>query len=135
MVERVSIRQNAICEVNNAISTASKVESGMPQGTVLDLFLFLIYSADLANVASHSKFSMYADDTKLYGPIVNTQDWELLQEDLNSISRYQNSISDLWQLVLNPDKTQTIRIGNCKTNIEKVNRINDIWCTQKFCNV
>ena len=121
-------------KVNENISHATGVKSGVPQGTVLGPILFLCYSADLANVVLHSKISMYADDTKLYKCIRNENDCRLLQEDLNRVAQWAN----MWQMDLNPDKTRLLVIGNQNVNfeymldneiIETVNFINDIGVT------
>jgi hypothetical protein len=71
--------------VNQSLSAAAEVKSGVPQGTILGPLLFVIYSADLASVVSNSKLSMYADDSKLYKSITNGHDCDLLQEDLNNV--------------------------------------------------
>ena len=120
--------------INQAVSDAALVQSGVPQGTVLGPLLFLIYSADVVNVVLQSKISMYADDTKLYRQVTTTQDCDLLQLDLECVARW----ADLWQMELNPEKTQTLRIGNCKSeyiyklhdrDIERVSSVNDIGVT------
>ena len=121
-------------KINGSLSPAARVESGVPQGTVLGPILFLIYSADLPQVVSHCKLSMYADDTKVYKSIRNKEDCILLQEDLNNIAKW----AETWQMVLNPDKTKLLAIGNSKVDfnyvlngkvIETVNHINDIGVT------
>jgi len=118
-------------KVNNSLSSAVHLKSGVPQGTVLGPLLFLCYSADLVNVVKYSKLSMYADDTKVFKAIYTIQDCHNLQIDLNSIARW----AELWQMELNPDKTKLLSIGKPKIifdytlngkQIEKVTHINDI---------
>ena len=121
-------------KLNNCISPAAEVKSGVPQGTVLGPVLFLLYSADLPSAVSNCKLSMYADDTKLFKTISVKDDCTLLQNDLNSIAKW----ADSWQMTLNPSKTKLLTIGNCKVqfdyvlhgkDIEKVSHINDIGVT------
>ena len=50
------------------VSTESVVTCGVPQGTVLGPILFLLYTADVTNIALHCGLNVhsYADDTQLY---------------------------------------------------------------------
>ena len=130
-VENFLMNRKQHVKVNNAISPSETVRSGVPQGTVLGPLLFLCYSADLPNVVKYSQLSIYADDTKLYKAIRNTNDCLKLQEDLDSIFNWAN----LWQMELNPDKTKLLTIGNCKVRndyvlngnvIERVSFMNDV---------
>lgn len=118
-------------KVGNSLSVEQNVISGVPQGTVLSPLLFICFSADILNVVNHSVISMYADDTKLYKKITSNLDCCLLQTDLDNIFQWAN----IWQLQLNPDKTNVICIGKRKfcydfmlSNkiIERVDQICDI---------
>ena len=63
----LSNRQQRVV-LNGFYSEYEKIESGVPQGSVLGPLLFLIYINDLEeNVKSNVKF--YADDTMLYSII------------------------------------------------------------------
>ena len=57
-------------KVGDSLSRSVEVLSGVPQGSVLDSFLFIVYIADLGNVIT-SPFPMYADDIKLYNKSSN----------------------------------------------------------------
>ena len=70
--------------INGKSSNLAPVISGIPQGSVLGLILFLIYVNDLPEVA-RSKLKLFADDTKLYKSIKDVVDKEILQTDLNSL--------------------------------------------------
>ena len=54
------------------------VSSGVPQGTVLGLLMFLIYINDISEDIS-SQLRLFADDSLLYRTIKSEQDSSLLQ--------------------------------------------------------
>ena len=76
--------------INGECSSASQVLSGVPQGSILGPLLFLIYIDDLTSIGlSHgSKLVLYADDILLYRTISHTDDYNLLQCDINAISNW-----------------------------------------------
>ena len=56
--------------------------SGVPHGTVLGLFLFVLYINDLPSVVS-SNVRLFADDCLIYRNIKNKEDQIALHKDLN----------------------------------------------------
>ena len=76
--------QTVICE--GATSTSSPVTSGVPQGSVLGPLLFLTYINDLPNGLT-STVKLFADDTLLYGVVVEDSDCDNLQDDLKMSGR------------------------------------------------
>jgi hypothetical protein len=60
------------------------VTSGIPQGTVLDPIMFLVYINDINEYIKHSTLRLFADDSIIYKTIRNKEDTQKLQEDLTS---------------------------------------------------
>ena len=97
--------------IGDSYSEWCKVESGVPQGSVLGPLLFLLYINDLPKVVKHSSIKLFADDTKIYRKSTSLDDRELLQEDLNEISKWCNT----WHLSLNLEKCVAVYLG--RTNV------------------
>ena len=57
--------------LDDATSSTVPVVSGVPQGSVLDPLLFLIYINDLPEYIKHCTVRLFADDCVLYRPIFN----------------------------------------------------------------
>ena len=74
--------------INGTHSYASKVRSGVPQGTVLGPLLFLIFINDMNTCIKHSVISFFADDTRIKKSISSIADLQHLQEDLNSVVKW-----------------------------------------------
>ena len=58
------------------------VSSEIPQGSILDPMLFLIYVNNLSDSVLTSHVAMFADDTKIYKQIKSQEDSAYLQADL-----------------------------------------------------
>ena len=76
-----------------ATSPPSPVTSSVPQGSVLGSLLFLTYINDLPNGLT-STVKLFADDTLLYGVVVDVSDCDNLQDDLNKLEIWQPE----WQI-------------------------------------
>ena len=71
--------------IGESVSSWRSVTSGVPQGSVLGPLLFAIFINDMPKVVKHI-LKLFADDSKLIGIIKNRNDFEVLQEDLDSLS-------------------------------------------------
>ena len=85
--------------VDGACSSPCRVTSGVPQGSVLDSFLFFIYVNDITSNI-HSQLRLFADDCVIYHPINSPQDHMMLQDDLLKLS----ALADVWQRKFNVKK-------------------------------
>jgi hypothetical protein len=105
-------RRQRVC-VNGSFSEWSPVTSGIPQGSVLGPILFVTYINDMPDTVS-SMCKLFADDTKLYRAIEQSQDIEVLQDDLFSLSGW----SDEWLLRFNASKCKRMHLGSTNTQHE-----------------
>ena len=92
--------------INKEKSQEGSVTSGIPQGSVLEPILFVIYINDLpANVKSQVK--MFADDTKLFTRVDVPNDHEIMQNDLDELMQWSNK----WKLKFHPEKCCVLKLG------------------------
>jgi hypothetical protein len=94
--------------VHGSFSQWKPVVSGIPQGSILGPFLFLVYINDIVNTCNtESNMYLYADDTKLSRYIGESQDSLILQKDLDNLNNWIKT----WLLKLNIDKCKIMSIG------------------------
>ena len=86
------------------------VTSGVPQGSVLGLILFLIYINDLPGKVK-SQVRLFADDTAAYLAISKLADSEQLQTDLDILQEWEIR----WDMQFNPSKCQVIHITRSRS--------------------
>jgi hypothetical protein len=94
-------------KIDDAMSTAKQVLSGVPQGTVLGPVLFNVYIIDLFNLLRNTTIFCYADDSKLLMPIRDPSDNAKLQIDLQCLHLWciKNGMS------VNLTKTSVMHFG------------------------
>jgi hypothetical protein len=97
--------------VNDKLSSWSAVSSGVPQGSVLGPLLFTLFVNDIPKILS-SFVSMFADDTKTYQAVANSQDMESLQQDLNSLQTWSINM----QMKFHPEKCKVLHLGSSNTH-------------------
>jgi ribonuclease P/MRP protein subunit RPP40 len=70
------------CSYNNKKSTKLNINCGVPQGSILDPLLFIVYLNDLANISDKLSTILFADDSNVFinGPNLNDIQSTLNQE-------------------------------------------------------
>ena len=98
--------------INGNMSSWKCVSSGVPQGSVLGPLLFLIFINDIDD-GINSEILKFADDTKLYRKVNNTDDSVLLQSDLDKLVDW----SQRWQMSFNVSKCKVLHLGQSNHNL------------------
>ena len=70
--------------VGGQLSEEVRLTSGVPQGSVLGLLLFLAYVNDIWR-NTESTIRLFADDCVIYRKIINNEDIKNLQKDLDRL--------------------------------------------------
>ena len=95
--------------VNGNMSSFRKVESGVPQGSILGPLLFILTLNDLVKSVKKCSLSLYADDTCVYFASKEPIDLETtINKDLLYISRWFSNN----ELLINIDKCQFLLLGS-----------------------
>ena len=108
--------------VDGAKSDASDIRSGVPQGTVMEPLLFLLFIYDLPSVAHPgSSVRLFADDCLVYRPIKTLEDQLQLQRDLDAMYRWDQ----LWGMKFNAKKCHIMTITNMSSPLFKFYQLED----------
>ena len=92
--------------VDGEFSEWGSVESGVPQGSILGPLLFSIFINDL-DVGLNNSLIKFADDTKIWGKVNNSEDSKSLQADLNTLQKW----SEQNEMPFNVSKCKVLHIG------------------------
>ena len=88
-------------QIMGELSEGKIIVSGIPQGTVLGPFLFLMYVKDLPDVVIQLHPYLFVDDNKIWKETDSREeDKKPLQVGLNNIYDWSNK----WLMELHPDK-------------------------------
>ncbi len=88
-------------------SRPREVCSGVPQGSVLQPILFVLYINDLPD-GLNSDCYMFADDTKLFREDTSATDCQLPQTDIGLMDKW----SEAWYLHFNSNKCSVLPVGS-----------------------
>ena len=97
--------------INDTLSDRGRMDTGVPQGSILGPVLFIIYTTQLHSILNqfNVSFHFYADDTQIYLEVEN------LEENLDLIRNVYGLVRD-WmydrKLKMNIEKTECILIGS-----------------------
>jgi hypothetical protein len=100
--------------IDGKSSSTVPVTSGVPQGTVLDSVLFLVYINDLSDYLTHSQLSLFADDSIICMPIKSHHDCNKLQQDLDAATRWESD----WLMTFHPDKCSVLSVTKKKQPLQ-----------------
>ena len=109
------------------ISEVVYISFGVPQGFVLRLILFNLYTATLSHaIAEHVvEHHLYADDTQIYISLSGSEALESLTDLKTCVTDVFNWMTNS-KVKLNPSKTEFIIIGSKKTR-EKSSKIYPLY--------
>jgi Holliday junction resolvase RusA-like endonuclease len=107
---------------NNTLSPPLTVKTGVPQGSILGPFLFLVYINDFARSTDMFSVIMYADDTTLYAKLSNRNNTDncstiMINTELVKINNWLK----VNRLSLNKDKTTYMLFHNINKVIPDIN--------------
>ena len=81
-------------KIGNTLSEPEEVVTGCPQGTVLASLLFILYIDGLGNILPDAvPHVIYADDVKMYIPILSEKDGNLLQIAIDDFTSWSCRMS------------------------------------------
>ena len=116
--------------VDGKKSRGEKVQSGVPQGTVLGPVLFIVYINDITQVIKNSYIKIFADDSKLVKSIKSMSDRDLLSIDLKSVIQWASDN----KMQLNKLKFQLLQHGN-KNDLKQPYKVDDNTTIEKSSDV
>ena len=93
-------------------SDVGKVESGMPQGSVLGPSLSVFYINELPTNLT-STVRIFADDTIIHLTVTSSSDCQELQNDLDKLAIWEEK----WRMEFHPDKCAVLTVAKKKTPI------------------
>jgi len=103
--------------IEGTASDWKPVTSGVPQGSIIDPILFLVYVNDIMeNLSAGTSFPLYADDAKCARVINDFNDCYTLQNDLTAIYDW----SKLWEMNFNLQKCKQLCITRKKKPIHNI---------------
>ena len=85
-----------------------KVNSGVPQGSIVGPLLFVLFIDDISeNISPGTNIALYADDTKIWREIHTYQDNIILQQDITTLHNWASTN----KMKFHPDKCHVLPIS------------------------
>ena len=109
LIEAFLSERTQVVEVDGEESDVGRVESGVPQGSVLGPSLFLFYINDLPDNLN-STVRLFADNIIVYLTITSQKDCQTLQDDLTKLAIWE----DLWKMEFHPNKCTVLTVSKKK---------------------
>ena len=97
------------CQIKGFLSKKGKIICGVPQGSILGPFLFLVYINDLPNFLNSTVPCLYADDTQIF---TSSHDRTKIAHSLNSDLENITDWLTVNKLQSHPAKTKMMVIGS-----------------------
>ena len=99
--------------IDGKFSSFSDVQSGVPQGSILGPFLFVLFINDIVDVISKdTQILLYADDMKVFRNITTQCDHDWLQCDIDALMQW--SVEN--KMNFHPNKCKVLRCTLKKGN-------------------
>ena len=103
------MNRRQVCAINGKLSDEKQINCGVPQGSNLGPFLFLLYINDLPNCLETTNARLFADDTTLLATGLNTVEVEAkLNHDLLNVDQWLKANKS----TLNEGKTEFMIVGS-----------------------
>ena len=95
--------------IGNEQSSTLRVNSGVPQGSILGPIIFILFLNDITEGLSEgTSIRMYADDTKIWRRINKADDHYILQRDIDHLLNWATRN----MMTFHPDKCKTLAVTN-----------------------
>ena len=105
--------------INGDFSEWVNVDSSVPQGTVTGPLMFLMFINDLpGNISSNVR--LFADDCILYRTVSRPSDANILQADLDTLTKWQFD----WQMMFNAKKCYVLSVTHSKAPLKFTYNLN-----------
>ena len=100
--------------INNEQSSTLRVNSGVPQGSILGPTIFILFLNDItAGLSPGTNITMYADDTKIWRRIESPEDHIILQTDIDQLLNW----AEANQMIFHPDKCKVLAVSNGNSHV------------------
>uniref|UniRef100_A0A3Q3LLQ2 Reverse transcriptase domain-containing protein n=1 Tax=Labrus bergylta TaxID=56723 RepID=A0A3Q3LLQ2_9LABR len=112
-------------------SSCLDIACGVPQGSVLSPFLFILYINDICKTSNILQFVLFADDTNIFCTGEDLQQLlELITSEMSKLKRW----FDNNKLSLNLSKTKIMLFGNCNLNNDVNVKIDGVNIERVYVN-